>query len=115
MARPKEIPVRRWFAYKLGRPNFSSVDFGCDVTDYCAREDVAKVGAGLAAFCKVEVQKSIVEFLDGVAEKERTEREAEKRKAEEKSNVTSKSVEEKERANDSAEHDAGDITIEPIN
>jgi hypothetical protein len=105
----EEVSITRSFSYKLGQPNYSSVDFFCSVSDTCHKTDIEKVGKELDEFCRAEVRKSIVEFLASQKAKEKQEIKADKEKVAAKSNKKAKKSEEKEEARESAELEAGDI------
>ena len=106
-----EVEVTRSFSYKLGQPNYSSVDFFCSVTDKCMRADVERIGKGLDEFCRAEVRKSIVDYYAGIKAKEDAEIKAEKDKAAGKSEKKAVKLEKKEEAKESAELEAGDVEI----
>jgi hypothetical protein len=105
------IQLTRSFSYKLGQPNYSSVDFFCSITDECERKMVGEVSEGLHARCKEEVQKAIVEFVAGVKAKEKAQMEAEKEKVAEKSEKKAVKAEKHEAAKTTAELEAGDVEI----
>lgn len=110
-----KVEVTRSFSYKLGQPNYSSVDFSCTVTDTCERKDVTMIGEGLAAFCQSEVKKSIAEFLEAQEAKKKAELETFRDKVEGKQNRKADTLEHKDGAKQSAELSAGDIEIVPEN
>ena len=109
------VEVTRSFSYKMGQPNYSSVDFFCSVTDTCERKDVQMIGEGLASFCQQEVRKSMVQFIEAQKAKEKAEMEAEREKVEKKQIKKQDKLERKDEAKQSAELSAGDVEIVPIN
>ncbi len=101
------VEVTRSFSYKLGQPNYSSVDFFCSRKEQCPPVDAETTAETSYYFCKAEVLKSLIEYLEGVAQKEKAEREAEDEAIKVKRDVAAKKAEDKEKSKQSAELDAG--------
>lgn len=110
----KKTEITRSFSYKLGQPNYSSVDFFCSITEECRVEDAAMKSEYLYQFCKSEVQKSLTEFLEGVEAKKKASEEDDREKVVGRANKKSKKAEDKENAKASAELDAGQETAEDL-
>ena len=106
-----QVEIKKHFFYKMGRPNFSSVEFGCEISDVCNREDAASIGKNMYRDCEVQVRNDIGEFLAGVAAKEKAEIKADKDKAAGKSEKKAVKAEKKEEAKQTAELEAGDVEI----
>ncbi len=110
-----QIEIKKHFHYKMGRPNFSSADFGCEITDVCNREDAAIVGKNIYLMCKAEVQRDMAEFLGAVKDKEEAEIKAQRDRASGKSDKKATIAEVHEKAKDAAENVMDDIEIVPEN
>lgn len=100
---PVQVEVVRSFSYKLGQPNYSSVDFFCSVKRECGSDELPEVSEITHQFCKLEVQKSLAAFLEAVAAKEKAEFQAEK----EKHNARAAKIEKKQESKEEAKLDAG--------
>lgn len=103
----KNISVTKSFSYKLGQPNYSSVDFFCAVTETCEKERAGEVAAKLDEFCKASVRLSMTEFVESVAAKEKAEVEKARMEREAKLNAAAKKLDAKDSAKQSAELGAG--------
>lgn len=114
MPKPKTVEIVRSFSYKLGQPNYSSVDFFCSVRQECELGKEVEISNALHEFSKAEVQKSLASFLRGIADKEKAEWESER----EKHNKKAEKAEKKEVAvenvkMDTAQQVKDDIEIVP--
>ena len=68
--------ISKTFVYKMGQPNYSSVEFGCSVTkevELLKPETGAEEAIKLDEFCKASVRISMKEFVESVAAKEKAE------------------------------------------
>jgi len=111
----RNVEIIRSFSYKLGQPNYSSVDFFCSVRQDCELGKEVEISAALHAFAKAEVQKSLAAFLQAIADKEKAELAAER----EKHNKRAEKFEEKGKEKETAQLDAAaqakdDIEVVPI-
>jgi hypothetical protein len=94
------IEIARSFSYKLGLPNYSSVDFFCSQKAQCLPKDAEKTSEAVYQFCKAQVAKSVSEF---------------KREQDRKLNAGARAKENKEVGKQSAEMDAGQVDFgEPV-
>jgi hypothetical protein len=64
----RTVEIVRSYAYKLGRPDYSSADFRCEVRKTCLESEMAIASAQLDKFCFDEVMLARAQFLGAAAQ-----------------------------------------------